>query len=163
MIENVISLLNEKFQTSIINIDNFRNDFSVTIKSESVFEICKFLKEDENCSFDLFIDVIGADNFNPENRFEVIYILHSLKFNHRIRLKTYIDESSLKIKSISSIWIGAEWPEREVYDMFGIIFDDHKDLRRIYMPEEFTHFPLRKDFPLMGIPGSLNLPTEPER
>ena len=163
MIENVVSLVKEKFPTSVIKEENFRNDVTLFIKKEEIFNICKFLKDDESTDFDLIIDVIGADAFTPENRFEIIYILHSIKFNHRIRLKTFVDESDLHISSISTIWLGADWPEREVYDMFGIIFDGHKDLRRIYMPEDFEFYPLRKDFPLMGVPGSLNLPTEPER
>ncbi|MEK7818262.1 MAG: NADH-quinone oxidoreductase subunit C [Bacteroidota bacterium] len=163
MIETVVSLLGEKFSTSILKIENFRNDTTIHISKSDLQNICKFLKVDENCSFDLFIDVIGADAFTPENRFEVIYILHSLRLNHRIRIKTFIDEKDLHIETISNIWLGAEWAEREVYDMFGIIFDGHKDLRRMYMPEDFTHYPLRKDFPLMGIPNSLPLPSEPER
>jgi NADH-quinone oxidoreductase subunit C len=73
-------------------------------------------------------------------------------------LKVLLSESNLHVPSVTTVWPGANWPERETFDMFGIIFDGHPDLRRIYMPEEFEYYPLRKDFPLMGIPGSLTLP-----
>ena len=95
-----------------------------------------------------------------ENRFEVIYNLYSLQNRQRLRLKIFTDESNLHVPSVTPVWPGAGWPEREAFDMFGIIFDGNNDLRRMYMPEEFEYFPLRKDFPLMGIPDSIPLPRK---
>jgi NADH-quinone oxidoreductase subunit C len=89
-----------------------------------------------------------------------VYNLYSLKNKYRLRLKVRVDESDLHVPSMTPVWPGANWHERETNDMYGIVFDGHPDLRRIYMPEEFEHYPLRKDFPLMGIPGSLPLPRK---
>ena len=83
-----------------------------------------------------------------------------MKYNFRLRLKVDVDESDCTIDSVSSVWQAANWQERETYDMYGIKFNNHPDLRRMYMPEEFEYHPLRKDFPLMGIPGSLPLPKK---
>ncbi|MEM4260943.1 MAG: NADH-quinone oxidoreductase subunit C, partial [Candidatus Woesearchaeota archaeon] len=98
------------------------------------------------------------------------YFLYSNKFKNRLRIKVPVDESDLNCPSVVSIWESANWYERETYDMYGIIFQGHPFLRRFYMPEDFKDpisgdplYPLRKDFPLMGIPGSLPLPPYPER
>jgi NADH-quinone oxidoreductase subunit C len=88
----------------------------------------------------------------------MVYILSSLQHSFRLKITADIDERDNRVDSVASVWAGASWAEREVYDMYGIEFNHHPDLRRMYMPEDFEHFPLRKDFPLMGIPGSLPLP-----
>jgi NADH-quinone oxidoreductase subunit C len=98
--------------------------------------------------------------YTPTERFQVVYHIFSLKNRFRLRLKISLDESDLRVPTVSSVWSTANWHEREAYDMFGIIFEGHPDLRRLYMPDEFEYFPLRKDFPLMGIPGSLSLPKK---
>jgi NADH-quinone oxidoreductase subunit C len=89
-----------------------------------------------------------------------VYNIFSIKHNFRLRLKAGVDESDGSVDSVSSVWQAANWHERETYDMYGIKFNNHPDLRRMYMPEEFEYYPLRKDFPLMGIPGSLPLPKK---
>jgi NADH-quinone oxidoreductase subunit C len=86
--------------------------------------------------------------------------MFSLKNNYRLKVKCDVDESECSIESVTSVWSSANWLERECYDMYGIEFVNHPDLRRMYMPEEFEYYPLRKDFPLMGIPGSLSLPKK---
>jgi NADH-quinone oxidoreductase subunit C len=96
----------------------------------------------------------------PKKRFCVAYNLLSFKTHHRLRLKVFTEEKEPSVPSVTGVWKTANWHEREVYDMFGIIFEGHPDLRRLYMPEEFAYYPLRKDFPLMGIPGSLELPKK---
>jgi NADH-quinone oxidoreductase subunit C len=83
-----------------------------------------------------------------------------LKNKNRIRLKVFTEEEDPKVPTMTGVYGTANWHERETFDMFGIVFDGHPDLRRVYMPDEFEHFPLRKDFPLMGIPGSLFLPKK---
>jgi NADH-quinone oxidoreductase subunit C len=105
-------------------------------------------------------DVCGADYARPGERFEVVYNLYSLKHNRRLRLKVRVDEEDCRVPSVTPVWAAANWYERETFDMFGITFDNHPDLRRIYMPPEFEYHPLRKDFPLMGVPGSLPLPPK---
>ena len=127
----------------------------------SVIDICNVLKTDADISFEMLLDVMGVDNFKKEKRFEVVCSLYSLKFNDRIFVKVPLkDSKNPEMPSLTALWKGANWFEREAYDMFGIVFTGHPDLRRIYMPEEYEHFPLRKDFPLLGIPDSIFLPKK---
>ena len=160
MLTIVVEKLQEKFAASVLAVKEFRDETTVHIKKEDIVAVCEFLRDDESCQFNYCTDVCGADAYTPENRFEVIYNLYSIPLNHRIRLKVFVDENDLHCPSVTGVWIGAEWPERETYDMFGVIFDGNKDMRRMYMPEEFQYYPLRKDFPMMGIPDSLPLPRK---
>ena len=123
-----------------------------------LLDICKLLKNDFD--FDLLVDIVGVDRFTENDRFEVIYNLWSDAHKSRIFIKVKLDSNKPHVESVSSIWSTANWQEREVYDMFGIIFLNHPDLRRIYMMDNFEYYPLRKDFPLTGIPGSVELPKK---
>ena len=160
MKDKLLNKLNTHFKDSIESVNEFRNEITLVIKKDDIVNVCKFLRDDVELACDSLRDVCGADQFKSENRFEVIYNLYSLKNKFRIRLKVNVDEQNPHVQSVTSVWPTANFEEREVYDMFGIIFDGHPDLRRIYMPEEFEYYPLRKDFPLMGIPGSLPLPRK---
>jgi NADH-quinone oxidoreductase subunit C len=160
MLTTVVEKLKASFPDSITSVQEFRGETTVHVKKESIVALCTFLRDDASSLFDYCTDVCGADAYTPENRFEVIYNLYSTPLNHRIRLKTFVDESDIHCPSVTSVWPGADWPERETYDMFGVIFDGHNDLRRMYMPEEFEYHPLRKDFPMMGVPDSIPLPRK---
>jgi len=160
MLTTVVEKLKSQFPQSILAVKEFRGETTIHLKKEQIVDVCKFLRNDVDCQFNYCSDICGADAYTPENRFEVIYNLYSIPLKQRIRLKVTIDESDMHCPSVTSVWPGAEWPERETYDMFGIIFDGNKDLRRMYMPEEFEYYPLRKDFPLMGIPDSIPLPRK---
>lgn len=160
MKDRILEKLNAHFKDSILSVNEFRGELTVVIKKEDIVRVCKFLKEDEELHFDLLEDLCGVDMYTPTDRFQVVYHLYSLKNKFRLRLKVPVDESDLKVQTVSGVWATANWHEREAYDMFGIEFVGHPDLRRLYMPDEFEHFPLRKDFPLMGIPGSLKLPEK---
>ena len=160
MLSIVVEKTKSRFSSSILGTKEFRGEVTLSVKKEDIVAVCTFLRDDEDCRFDYLSDLCGADAYTPENRFEVIYNLYSLANKERLRLKIFTDESDLHVPTVTSVWPGAEWPEREAFDMFGIIFDGNKDLRRMYMPEEFEHFPLRKDFPLMGIPDSIPLPRK---
>jgi NADH-quinone oxidoreductase subunit C len=105
-------------------------------------------------------DVTAIDEARKKNRFTAVYHIYSFKHNYRLRIKANVDDASCSIDSVTPIYRSAEWYERETYDMFGIKFNNHPDLRRMYMPEEFEYHPLRKEFPVMGIPGSLSLPKK---
>ena len=157
-------LLREKLQSgfkdSIDSVNEFRGELTVVVRKHDIVRISKFLRDDPSFQFDSLRDVCGADYYRPDNRYEVVYNLFSLKNKSRLRLKVTVDESDMHVPSVVDLWSAANWAEREAYDMYGIIFDGHPDLRRMYMPEEFEHHPLRKDFPLMGIPGSLPLPRK---
>ena len=109
------------------------------------------LKEERG--FDLLVDVTCVDYLNYRDaidRFGLVYLLANTETNERLTVRVFLNEPELTVPSMVPLWSGANWLEREVYDMFGIQFDDHPDLRRILMPDEFTAFPLRKDYPLQG-------------
>lgn len=160
MKEKILEKLQPNFNDSILMTDEFRGDLTVTVKKDDIVRVCEFLLDDEDLRFDSLRDIVGIDMYRPENRFEVVYNLYSLKNNYRLFLKVLVDEQDLRVPTVVGVWAGANWLEREAFDMFGIVFEGHPDLRRIYMPEEFEYYPLRKDFPLMGIPGSLYLPPK---
>jgi NADH-quinone oxidoreductase subunit C len=143
---------------SIRSTSEFRGDLTVTVAKDAILRIGEFLKSDPALAFDQLIDVVGIDMYRSEERFEVLYNLYSLTNKAYVRLKVAVEESDPIVPSMVSVWPGANWHERETYDMFGIKFTGHPDLRRLFMPEEFEYFPLRKDFPTMGIPDSLPLP-----
>jgi NADH-quinone oxidoreductase subunit C len=158
--QTVIERLKAQFPQSIEATTEFRGDITVQIKKSDIVRVCQFLKSDAELAFDMVIDLCGVDMYRPENRFEVIYNLYSLSNKEYLRLKVLVDEKDCVVDSMAGVWSGANWHERETYDMFGISFAGHPDLRRMYMPEEFEYFPLRKDFPLMGIPDSIPLPRK---
>lgn len=160
MKEKIESKLREKFPRAILEVSEFRGDLTFLVDKNSIVDICKFLKEDEELSFDLLVDLCGVDRAKRKDRFEVVYHITSLKNKYRIRLKVRVDEKDCVVDSITSVYPTANWHERETFDMLGITFKNHPDLRRMYMPEEFEYYPLRKDFPLIGIPGSLSLPKK---
>jgi NADH-quinone oxidoreductase subunit C len=133
---------------------------TVVISRESIVKCATLLRDDERFAFDSLRDLCGADYARPVDRFEVVYNLYSIRHNARVRLKVRVGETDPRVPTVTGVWPAANWHERETFDMFGIVFDGHPDMRRIYMPPEFEHHPLRKDFPLMGIPESLPLPRK---
>lgn len=158
--QQILEKLAVAFPQSIVAQEEFRGDLTVTVRTADITTVASFIKTDPALSFDLIVDVFGVDMYRPALRFEVIYNVYSLKNSKYLRLKIQMEEDRPMVQSVSGVWPGANWHERETYDMFGIIFEGHPDLRRMYMPEDFEYFPLRKDFPLMGIPDSLLLPRK---
>lgn len=154
------SKLQENFSEATFDFSEYKNEFVIKIDKQFVTSICSFLKTNSDLEFPLCEDITAIDWASRKNRFTVVYHLFSFRNNFRIVLKADVDESDCNIDSVSSVWQAANWQERETYDMYGIKFNNHPDLRRMYMPEEFEYHPLRKDFPLMGIPGSLPLPKK---
>ena len=152
--------LKEKFPKSEFEFSEFRDELSIKLNKENILSVCRFLKEDTDLEFLLCEDITAVDWAKRKDRFTVVYHIFSLKNKFRLVLKSDVDESDCSIDSVSSVWKTSNWQERECYDMYGIKFNNHPDMRRIYMPEEFEYYPLRKDFPLMGIPGSLPLPKK---
>lgn len=157
MVDQISSALNEKFPGAVLEVSTFRNQLSIRVKKDQIRDICAYMKG--SLGFNLCSDVCGADRFTEEDRFEVIYNLFNLNTKARVRLKIWVDESNLHVPSVVAVWPAADWYERETFDMYGIVFDGHPDLRRIYMPEDFEYYPLRKEFPLIGVPGSIPLPA----
>ncbi|MCU0332868.1 MAG: NADH-quinone oxidoreductase subunit C [Ignavibacteriaceae bacterium] len=152
--------LKEKFPAVEFEITDYKDELTFKFDKKFVVEICSFLKSDTGLEFRSCTDITAIDWATRKNRFTMVYNIFSMKHNFRLRLKADVDEADCKIDSVSSVWRGANWQERETYDMYGIKFNNHPDLRRMYMPEEFEYHPLRKDFPLMGIPGSIPLPKK---
>ncbi len=154
----IVARLKEQVPASILATEEFRGDLTVVVARADIVRVGEFVRTDPGLGFDLILDVFGVDMYRPEERFEVVYNLYSILNRRYLRLKVRVPEDTLEVPTVTGVWPGANWHERETWDMFGIRFLGHPDLRRLYMPEEFEHFPLRKDFPLMGIPDSLSLP-----
>ncbi len=132
------------------------DDFpSLRVKSENILTLCQRIKQDPKLRFNFLSDICGVDFLPQTPRFEVVYHLYSIPFKYRLRLKCKLNEGDA-IASVCSVWKTANWHEREAYDMFGIVFSGHPDLRRIYLWDEFEGFPLRKDFPLRGYKDEYN-------
>jgi NADH-quinone oxidoreductase subunit C len=137
----------------------FRGDTRVVVGKERLGEVMEFLKE--SAGFDLLVDVTCVDYLNyrgATDRFGLVYLLANTITSERITVRCFVNEPDLSVPSLVPLWNGANWVEREVYDMYGIVFEGHPDLRRILMPEEFTAFPLRKDYPLQGRGERHNFP-----
>ncbi len=156
----ILNLLNKNLPEVQITVSEFKDELTLQVNKKDILEVCKFLKNNDELQFLICEDITAIDWARRTNRFTVVYHIFSLKNKFRLVLKADVDESDCTIDSVTSVWRAANWQEREVYDMYGIKFNNHPDLRRMYMPEEFEHYPLRKDFPLLGIPGSLPLPKK---
>src|SRR5262245_20527950 len=129
----------------------FRGDTRVVVTKYRLLDTMRLLKEERG--FDLLVDVTCVDYLNyrdATDRFGLVYLLANTESNERLTVRVFLNEPELTVPSLCPLWSGAEWLEREVYDMFGIRFEGHPDLRRILMPDEFAAFPLRKDYPLQG-------------
>jgi len=158
--ELVPKKLKEKFNEIDFELSEYLDELTIKLPKEHVVKVCEFLKKDSDMEFLLCQDITAIDWAKRKNRFTVVYHIYSFKNNFRLRLKADVGESDCAIDTVSSVWKGANWQERETYDMYGINFNNHPDLRRMYMPEDFEYHPLRKDFPLMGIPESIPLPKK---
>lgn len=143
--------LKAEFGDAVTGDVTFRGQLSITVDKERVVDICTFLRDDARFAFDMLTDLTAVDNFGSEPRFSVIYNLYSLTKNQRVRLKAPIAEGDT-LSTVEGVWKAANWLEREVYDLFGIVFDGHSDLRRILLWDGYIGHPLRKDFPLTGVP-----------
>ncbi len=138
----------ERFPDSIIETHSHRGDDTAVVKKEDIVPICTFLRDDAALRYNFMMDLTAVDYLGREPRFEVVYHLYSLQHNQRVRIKAGVSESECTIDSIVSVWICADWFEREVFDMYGITFKGHPELRRILLYEGFEGHPLRKDYPL---------------
>jgi NADH-quinone oxidoreductase subunit C len=148
MSEQVLTLLKQRFGEKILEVTSFRGDDEALVVPDHWLEIARFLRDDPATAMNHFIDITAVDY--PERapqlpRFDVVVMLRSLSLKHRVRLKTRVRDG-MRLDSLTSVWEGANWTEREVYDMFGVRFKNHPDLRRILMYEEFEGHPLRKDY-----------------
>jgi NADH-quinone oxidoreductase subunit C len=141
--------LNEKFASSIIDVVEFRGEVTVTVKKADILAVLSFLKQ--SLQYNLLTDVTAIDYLGKKaERFMMVYLLCSIPNKDRLRIKAAVSEEDCSIQSATQVWATANWLEREVYDLFGITFENHPDLRRILMTPEWEGYPLRKDYPLQG-------------
>ncbi len=146
-LQTVVQKLQEKFGDNVLSVAEFRDEVTVRVKKSAWFDTLQFLNDDPDCDFKLMVDETAADYPLREERFDIIVHLMSIEIKHRLRVKTSTSE---RILSLYPIWKTANWLEREVYDLFGVIFEGHPDLRRILMMDDWEGFPLRKDYPVEG-------------
>jgi NADH-quinone oxidoreductase subunit C len=156
-VAEVIDALREELGDAVGEVVEYAGEQTVFVERDRIVDACRFLKEEQG--FDYVSDLGATDRFTEDDRFEVFYNLVSIQRRKRIRVKVRTDEAT-PVPSVTAVYRAANWYEREAWDMLGIRFDGHPDLRRMYMPEDFEHFPLRKEFPTLGIPGSLPLPPQ---
>ena len=132
---------------SVISSHSDHGDETAALKAADLFEVMKFLRDDVNCAFEMLSDLTAVDYLGQrEPRFEVVYHLYSLSKNQRLRIKVPVGENDPVVPSVLSLWKAANWMERVVWDLYGIRFDGHPDLRRILLYPEFEGHPLRKDY-----------------
>lgn len=151
--------LKEKFLDAIQDITEYRNEITVLVKCEKVLDILRFLHDDKDLGYNFLADLTSVDWFQRDPRFDVVYHIRSLNHNFFIRIKVQLNDGE-KIESATPVWTTANWLEREVYDLMGIEFSNHPDLRRIVTPDHWEDHPLRKDYPLVGKNEPLSTPTQ---
>ncbi len=143
-----------KFNDLITDPAEFRGEVTVNLTdAERIPDVCDFAKK--QLGFDYLVDITSVDNYGDDPRFTIVYELYGYGHRCHLRLKTTVNEEKSELPSITAVWRAANWHEREIYDMMGVRFRGHPDLRRILMWEGYPYFPLRKDFPLSGKPSEL--------
>jgi NADH-quinone oxidoreductase subunit C len=149
----VLNSLSGLFGAKLLAQSEFRGETTYTIRAADLREVARFCRDD--VSFDYLIDITSVDNFGEEPRFEIVYELYSMTLAIHLRLKLQVSEDAGAVDTVSDIWPTANWHEREIFDMMGIKFTGHPDLRRILMWDGYPYFPLRKEFPLEGLPSEM--------
>lgn len=149
--ERILKAIETKFPNAVEESQVYLGELTIFVKPDHLLELMRFLKNDPEMDFKYLSDVSGVDWPDRDLRFEVVYHLLSLVGSCKfLRIKCRLGADEPKIDSVVSVWRAANWHEREAFDMFGIVFKGHPDLRRIYMPQDWDGFPLRKDYPLKG-------------
>jgi NADH-quinone oxidoreductase subunit C len=150
MSKRVLEFLKQKFGDDVYETHSQFGDDTAVVNPARWLEVARFLRDDPRCAMSMFVDITAVDYPDRDPRFEVVCHLRSLEKGHRIRIKARVGDAEgegAEIDSVVSLWKGANWFERETYDMFGVVFRGHPDLRRILMYPEFKGYPLRKDYP----------------
>ena len=150
----VLQRLRAQVGDALAEVKQWRNETTVILAPRDLVRVCRFLREEPDLAFDLLSDVTAVDRLllaQSSPRFEVVYHVYSLQFRRRLRLKVRVGEGEA-VPTVTGIWPTANWHEREVYDLFGVPFEGHPDLRRILMPEDWEGHPLRKDYPVEASP-----------
>ena len=146
-----LDALKRQYPDDVLEVVYYAGQVTVVVPRARIIEILRFLHDDPDTAFDLLANQTAADYPKREKRFEVIYHLYSIPRNHRLRLKVHVADGET-VATATAIYNAAEWHEREIFDLFGVTFDGHPDLRRILLPDEWQGHPLRKEYPLEGFP-----------
>jgi NADH-quinone oxidoreductase subunit C len=157
--DEILARLRERFGADAFTTSEFRDNHRVHVAPDRLYTFLEFLKQE--CGFDMLAELSAADYLHypdARDRYGVWYVLLNTGTGRRLVVKTFVNDPDPTLPSAFPLWRGADWMEREVYDMYGVVFDGHPDLRRILMPDEFTAFPLRKDYPLRGRGERHNFP-----
>ena len=141
--------LKSSMENAVVSVTQDRGQLIVTCKKDEIVKLLTYLRDDPSCLFKVLLDVCGVDYPDREKRFEIVYHLQSLRLNQRIRVKVLCGETDI-IPSVTAVFSSANWYERETWDLYGVMFSEHPDLRRLLTDYGFNGHPLRKDFPLTG-------------
>jgi len=144
-----VARVSEALPGAVLETKVYRGETTLLVPPGRIVEVCRFLKEEPGLEYVFLIDLLGIHWMDQEFSYEVVYLLHSFRRGDRIRLKVRLGEEG-RLPTMTGVFAGANWHEREAYDLVGIVFEGHPDLRRILMPEEYDAFPLRRDFPMKG-------------
>ena len=158
--DEIVGKLKQRFGEGTFTTSQFRDNFRVHVDVPKSYDFLAYLKTD--CGFDMLVELGAADYLrypDAKDRYGVWYCLLNVTTGQRLIVKTFANDPQPKLKSVFPLWKGADWMEREVYDMYGVVFEGHPDLRRILMPDEFAAYPLRKDYPLRGRGERHNFPA----
>ncbi len=146
MAKKLIDLVKKKFGDAVIDSHSRLGNDTVVVHRDSLFELVSYLRDDAATKMNLLRDITAVDYMNRKPRFEVVYVFYSLELKHMLLVRIPLEEADLKLQSLAPLYGCAAWLEREVFDMYGVHFNDHPDLRRVLMYEEFEGHPLRKDY-----------------
>lgn len=152
-LSEAVEQIEVKYSSLILQKKEFRGESTLLVKKSDLYQIAQFCRD--VLGFNMLLDITSVDQFGTHPRFEIVYELYSLTSKIHLRLKCSVAEDELEVPTLSTLWPTADWHEREVYDMMGIIFQGHPDLRRILMWDGYPYYPLRKDFPLEGKPSEM--------
>ena len=144
----LVQKIKSRFGKSIVETVIFRGEITHVIETKDIADVCNFLKFDLDFQFNFLSDLIGVDCRPLNSYFEVVYQLYSISHNHRLRLHVEVPEEDCRISTATDLWHCADWFERECWEMFGIVFEGHPNLKHLLMFDGFEGFPLRKDYPM---------------
>ena len=153
--EELLKKVKDNFRNGVLDAALFRGEATVLVDRNVLRAVCSFLKTDPETRMNYLVDVLGVDYYPAVPRFEVVYHFYSIPKKHRIRVKVKLSDGET-VPTVTDMWSGANWPEREAYDMFGIVFEGHPNLKRIYLADDWEGFPMRKDYPLRGYKDRYN-------
>ena len=145
--EKLVNILKEKFEDQVMLVEQLYDFLTVTLKKDRIIEIIEFLYENPETKYQ-FLTTLFAVHYPEQKSIAIVYQLHNLYTNHRVRLKIYLPEENPSVPTLTNVFSAANWMERETYDFFGVTFDGHPNLKRILNVEDMIIFPMRKEYPL---------------